>query len=48
MFGFDIFVLALLVLFVVTVLAGVKIVPQGYNYRRAIWPYIRTLTPGRH
>ena len=32
MFGFDIFVLALLVLFVVLVAAGVKIVPQGYNY----------------
>ena len=47
MFGFDIFVLALLVLFVVTVLAGVKIVPQGYNYTvERFGRYIRTLTPG--
>ena len=47
MFGFDIFVLALLVLFVVTVLAGVKIVPQGYNYTvERFGRYTRTLTPG--
>ncbi len=47
MFGFDIFVLALLVLFVVTVLAGVKIVPQGHNYTvERFGRYIRTLTPG--
>ena len=47
MFGFDIFVLALLVLFVVTVIAAVKIVPQGYNYTvERFGRYTRTLTPG--
>jgi len=47
MFGFDIFVLALVVLFVVTVAAGVKIVPQGYNYTvERFGRYTRTLTPG--
>ncbi|GFO81391.1 MAG: paraslipin [Methyloceanibacter sp.] len=47
MFGFDIFVLALLVLFVVTVAAAVKIVPQGYNYTvERFGRYTRTLTPG--
>lgn len=47
MFGFDIFVLALLVLFVVTVISAVKIVPQGYNYTvERFGRYTRTLTPG--
>jgi regulator of protease activity HflC (stomatin/prohibitin superfamily) len=47
MFGFDIFVLALLVLFVVTVIAAVKVVPQGYNYTvERFGRYTRTLTPG--
>lgn len=47
MFGFDIFVLALLVLFVVTVIAAVKIVPQGFNYTvERFGRYTRTLTPG--
>ncbi len=32
MFGFDIFVLVVVVLFVATIIAGVKTVPQGYNY----------------
>jgi len=47
MLGFDIFVLALLVLFVVVVAAGVKIVPQGYNYTvERFGRYTRTLRPG--
>jgi regulator of protease activity HflC (stomatin/prohibitin superfamily) len=47
MFGFDIFVLALLVLFVVLVIAAVKIVPQGYNYTvERFGCYTRTLRPG--
>lgn len=32
MFGFNIFVIVLLVLFVAVLAAGVKIVPQGWNY----------------
>jgi regulator of protease activity HflC (stomatin/prohibitin superfamily) len=47
MFGFDIFVIALLVLFVAVVAAGVKIVPQGYNYTvERFGRYTRTLHPG--
>ena len=47
MFGFDIFVLALLVFFVVLVIAAVKIVPQGYNYTvERFGRYTRTLRPG--
>ncbi|MGH6792740.1 MAG: SPFH domain-containing protein [Methyloceanibacter sp.] len=47
MFGFDIFVLALLVLFVLLVIAAVKIVPQGYNYTvERFGRYTRTLRPG--
>lgn len=47
MFGFDIFTIALLVLFVVTVMSAVKIVPQGYNYTvERFGRYTRTLTPG--
>ena len=47
MFGFDLFVLALLVLFVVVVAAGVKIIPQGYNYTvERFGRYTRTLRPG--
>jgi regulator of protease activity HflC (stomatin/prohibitin superfamily) len=32
MLGFNVFVIFLLVLFIFVVVAGVKIVPQGYNY----------------
>jgi regulator of protease activity HflC (stomatin/prohibitin superfamily) len=32
MLGFNIFVIFLLVVFVFVVIAGVKIIPQGYNY----------------
>jgi regulator of protease activity HflC (stomatin/prohibitin superfamily) len=47
MFGFDIFVLALLILFVVLVIAAVKIVPQGWNYTvERFGRYTRTLRPG--
>ncbi len=47
MFGFDLFVLVLLVLFVVLVAAGVKIVPQGFNYTvERFGRYTRTLRPG--
>jgi regulator of protease activity HflC (stomatin/prohibitin superfamily) len=47
MLGFNVFVLALLVLFVVFVIAAVKIVPQGYNYTvERFGRYTRTLRPG--
>ncbi|MGH9805717.1 MAG: SPFH domain-containing protein, partial [Terriglobia bacterium] len=47
MFGFDIFVLALVVLFIAVLAAGVKIVPQGWNYTvERFGRYIRTLRPG--
>jgi regulator of protease activity HflC (stomatin/prohibitin superfamily) len=47
MLGFDIFVLVLLVLFIVIVIAAVKIVPQGYNYTvERFGRYTRTLRPG--
>ena len=32
MLGFNVFVLVLLVLFIAVVAAGVKVVPQGWNY----------------
>ena len=32
MLGFNIFVLVLLVLFIAVLAAGVKVVPQGWNY----------------
>jgi regulator of protease activity HflC (stomatin/prohibitin superfamily) len=47
MFGFDIFVIALLILFIAVVAAGVKIVPQGWNYTiERFGRYTRTLRPG--
>jgi regulator of protease activity HflC (stomatin/prohibitin superfamily) len=47
MFGFDIFVIALLFLFVAVLGAGVKIVPQGWNYTvERFGRYTRTLRPG--
>jgi regulator of protease activity HflC (stomatin/prohibitin superfamily) len=47
MLGFNIFVLALLVLFVVLVISAVKIVAQGYNYTiERFGRYTRTLRPG--
>jgi regulator of protease activity HflC (stomatin/prohibitin superfamily) len=47
MFGFNIFVIALLILFIAVIAAGVKIVPQGYNYTvERFGRYTRTLRPG--
>jgi len=47
MLGFNIFVLVLLVLFILVVIAAVKIVPQGYNYTvERFGRYTRTLRPG--
>ena len=47
MFGFNIFVIALLVLFIAAIAAGVKIVPQGWNYTvERFGRYTRTLRPG--
>jgi regulator of protease activity HflC (stomatin/prohibitin superfamily) len=47
MFGFNVFVLVLLVLFVAAVAAGVKIIPQGWNYTvERFGRYTRTLQPG--
>ena len=47
MFGFNIFVIALLVLFIAVIAAGVKTVPQGYNYTvERFGRYTRTLKPG--
>jgi regulator of protease activity HflC (stomatin/prohibitin superfamily) len=47
MFGFDIFVLVVVVLFVATILAGVKTVPQGYHYTvERFGRFTRSLTPG--
>jgi regulator of protease activity HflC (stomatin/prohibitin superfamily) len=47
MLGFNVFVIFLLVLFVAVVAAGVKVVPQGYNYTvERFGRYTRTLRPG--
>ena len=47
MFGFDIFVLVVVVLIVATILAGVKTVPQGYHYTiERFGRFTRSLTPG--
>jgi regulator of protease activity HflC (stomatin/prohibitin superfamily) len=47
MFGFNIFVVVLLVLFIAAIGAGVKIVPQGWNYTvERFGRYTRTLRPG--
>jgi len=47
MFGFDIFVLVVVGLIVLTILAGVKTVPQGYNYTvERFGRFTRSLTPG--
>jgi len=47
MFGFNLFVLVLVVLFIVVILAGVKVVPQGYNFTvERFGRYTRTLQPG--
>lgn len=47
MFGFSTFVLFLLVLFIAALAAGVKVVPQGWNYTvERFGRYTRTLKPG--
>jgi regulator of protease activity HflC (stomatin/prohibitin superfamily) len=47
MLGFNVFVLFLLVLFIFIVIAGVKVVPQGYNFTvERFGRYTRTLRPG--
>ena len=47
MLGFDIFVLVVVALIVLTIIAGVKTVPQGYNYTiERFGRYTRALTPG--
>lgn len=47
MFGFDIFVVVVVLLIVVTIIAGVKTVPQGYNYTiERFGRFTRSLTPG--
>jgi len=47
MLGFNIFVLVLLVLFIALLAAGVKVVPQGWNYTvERFGRYTRTLRPG--
>ena len=49
MSGFDIFAIAFVLLVIVTLFAGVKTVPQGYNYTvENFGRYTRTLTPGLH
>src|SRR5258705_9294999 len=47
MFGFDIFVLVIVALAVLTLFAGVKTVPQGHNWTvERFGRYTRTLKPG--
>ncbi|WP_310200059.1 SPFH domain-containing protein [Ancylobacter sp. 3268] len=47
MIGFNLFVVVLLVLAIATILAGVKTVPQGYQYTvERFGRYTRSLTPG--
>src|SRR5690242_15593112 len=47
MSGFDIFAIALVLLVIVTLLAGVKTVPQGYDWTiERFGKYTQTLSPG--
>src|SRR5215510_3595260 len=47
MSGFDIFAIAFVLLVIVTLVAGVKTVPQGYDWTiERFGKYTRTLTPG--
>lgn len=47
MLGFNVFVLVLLVLFIAVLAAGVKVVPQGWNYTvERLGRYTKTLKPG--
>lgn len=45
--GFDIFVIAAVVFFIVVIIAGIKTIPQGYQYTvERFGRYTRTLEPG--
>ena len=47
MTGFDIFAIAFLLLVIVTLFAGVKTVPQGFDWTiERFGKYTRTLAPG--
>jgi regulator of protease activity HflC (stomatin/prohibitin superfamily) len=47
LFGFDVTVLVIVVLVVLVLIAGIKTIPQGYNYTvERFGRYTRTLTPG--
>ena len=47
MTGFDIFAIALVLLVIFTLFAGVKTVPQGYDWTvERFGRYTRTLAPG--
>ena len=47
MFGFDIFAIALALLAIITLFAGVKTVPQGFDWTiERFGRYTRTLSPG--
>ncbi|MCC2111587.1 MAG: SPFH/Band 7/PHB domain protein, partial [Hyphomicrobiales bacterium] len=47
MIGFDIFILILVALIVLTLFAGVKTVSQGFNYTvERFGKYTKTLKPG--
>jgi regulator of protease activity HflC (stomatin/prohibitin superfamily) len=47
MTGFDIFAIAFALLVIVTLFAGVKTVPQGYDWTiERFGKYTRTLSPG--
>ena len=46
-FGFDVFAIVIVALAILTLFAGVKTVPQGYNWTvERFGRYTRTLTPG--
>ena len=47
MFGFDVFAIAFVALAIITLVAGVKTVSQGYNWTvERFGKYTRTLHPG--
>jgi regulator of protease activity HflC (stomatin/prohibitin superfamily) len=47
MFGFDWVVIAIVVLIILVIFAGIKTIPQGYNYTvERFGRYTRTLSPG--
>ena len=47
MFGFDWVIIAIVIVAILTLFAGVKTVPQGFNYTvERFGRYTRTLKPG--